>query len=507
MVTSSLKTKLTFTLASLLTIGMLLILIVFVMLRQHQSLQSEVAKGRLFLELAADNLDHEAHPGRRFDFSDRTQQLLEDGSVSCLRLKSGERIHALLTSRKENAPLDTLLANVTDSGHGLHIFSGTDLGIITFGSHELLMAVPVYNGTKVIGAIGFSQDLAPVYQKLRSDVKIALIYLLVNVVILSTVGFVRLVKIIVRPLERLVNLADSCTDEDMLFLGPESGDEFTQLSRSLNRMLRRIGADNEKLRASVQSLAVANEELRRNRQEMVRAEKLAAIGRLSAGLAHEVGNPLGIIHGYLEILGHEGLSHEEKSQYLTRAGQELDRINILIRQLLDFSRISPQDVGLFSVNQILCDTIDLVRLKNKRSSIQFIKDLRTENDCIETNEDSLRQVILNCLLNAADSIEEKGDVKKGVITVSTTNRISEQGDADEIIITISDNGAGIPEETIDKIFDPFFTTKEVGQGTGLGLYVSHTIIENFDGRMRAESVEGRGTDLIIELPVRKMKVS
>jgi len=498
----SIKTKLMTTLAALLTIGMLLISIVIIMLWQRQALQDEVEKRGVFLELAAGSLDNVDRTWVQSDLSSGVNKYLLAGSIGCLRLHSSGGFESLVSSCDENDYLDALLTEVFQAGKAKHLFSGAGWGIFTFGNRELLMATPVYQNNALVGSVGFSQDLAPIYQAVRSDVKIVLIYLLANVIILSAVGFIRLVKIIVLPLERLVSLADNGVGQDGLLLFDSGhGDEFTQLSRSLNRMIEKIGADNEKLRASVSSLAKANENLRRNRQEMVRAEKLASVGRLSAGLAHEIGNPLAIITGYMEILASDDLSSEEKNQYVLRAGSELERINNLIKQLLDFSRLSKREVKVFSVNQILRDTIDLVQLKNKKSSIQFIQKLESKSDFVRANQDSMRQVILNCLLNAVDSIEEKDDGGAGMITLSTINRKSEKGNGAEIIITISDNGCGIDEENIEKIFDPFFTTKEVGRGTGLGLFVSHSIIENYGGRMRVESVAGLGTDLILELPV------
>lgn len=504
MIRRSIKVKLILTLAILLSIGLLLTSVVIIMFWQRQCLQSEVAKDKLLLHVAAASLNGEDHGQERLH--DKAQQVLSilqgDTSLTCLRVKNGSDMYSLLPSCSANEHLDSILVSVARSGRKKHLFFGASWGVFSYGNSELLMAIPLYHNGEVVGSIGLRQDLIPVYQEIRSDMKLALIYLLANVVILTALGFLRLVKMVVDPLENLVTLADSdFGEEGYLFYESNSGDEFAQLSRSLNRMLRKIGADNVKLRDNVKSLALANEELQKNRVEMVRAEKLASVGRLSAGLAHEIGNPLGIVNGYLEILADDNLTDEEKDQYLLRAGQEVDRINTLIRQLLDFSRFSSREISTFSVHSTIHKTIELMQL-NDKTPIQYVEHLEAENDHVEANEDSLRQVIVNCLLNAVDAVQEANTVDGGLIVISTQNRSREKDDSEVIVLTISDNGTGIPEENIDKIFDPFFTTKEVGQGTGLGLFVSHTIIENFQGRMHVKSGTGQGTELIIELPVR-----
>ncbi len=491
-----------FTLSTLLVVSMLLISFVIVILWQRQYLRFELEKGTLFLELAIGNVglenDEHGQPG----VSSRVQKLIVDDSTSCLRMKSGEKIYSLIPSCVKNDVLDSLLSQSASSGNKIHKFTGVGWEILTTTS-KLLVAVPVQKDDNAVSAIGMSRDLLPFYQELRSHVKVALIYILINTVILAVVGFFRLSSLFIRPLDRLVKLAESGSDRDgMILFESDDGDEFAKLTRSLNRMIKRIAADNEKLRSSVQSLEKANKELEHNRQEMVRVEKLAAVGRLSAGLAHEIGNPLGIIQGYIGMLGRDEGTGDEKIEYLVRIESELDRINDLMQQLLGFSRFGEKQSHIFSVHQVLSDIIELVRIRGQLKAVRFVERFQAENDLLTANSDSLKQVFLNCFFNSIDAIEEKGD--RGEILVETENR---QNNLDETVLAVSiiDNGKGIEAENIDKIFDPFFTTKEVGRGTGLGLFVSHTILENLGGRMRAESESGDGTRIIIELIIGKGK--
>jgi C4-dicarboxylate-specific signal transduction histidine kinase len=325
-------------------------------------------------------------------------------------------------------------------------------------------------------------------------------YLIVNILLIATIGFFRLVKSTVKPVERLVRMTEEYDEKnDFLLFPSKEGNEFGQLSSSLNRMIRRIDNDRKRLRDTVASLEEANTKLRQTQDEMIRAEKLASIGRLSAGLAHEIGNPIGIIQGYLELLQRQSLSDDDRLQFAQRAASELNRINQLIRQLLDFARSSPSGRQQLHINEQLQDILDLFKARNKMDHIHFHLNLQTHNDIIETSEEGLRQVLLNCLLNAVDAIEEKGKDHQGEIVITSHD---ETGDdlQPSIAITIQDNGCGIDTSRLTTIFDPFFTTKEPGKGTGLGLSVSHTIIESLGGQISVQSEPGSGTEIKIILP-------
>lgn len=377
-------------------------------------------------------------------------------------------------------------------------FKGAHWNGFFFSRKYLLMAIPVQQPNNEITAIGVIRSLEKVYQPIQKIQKIFYAYLAINLLIFVSVGFTRLVHLVIRPIQHLAELADSrALQNDPAVFSEDRWGEFTQLSSSLNRLVLRIDGDKQQLQTTVQSLQQANKELQNNRDEMVRTEKLASIGRLSAGLAHEIGNPLGIIQGYVDLLADDSLDSENRELFSKKAIQELDRINSLIKNLLDLSRApSTSTVTLVNIHNLLEDIIDAVRIRKTSVEINYKTDFTAKDYMVRINPDSLRQVFLNAILNAIDAIEEQKENKEGIICLHTANK-----PYDSINIRIVDNGAGIDEKDMDSLFDPFFTTKEVGKGTGLGLAVAHNIIKSFGGTLTITSTPGKGSSLHISLPL------
>ena len=265
-------------------------------------------------------------------------RLQNDLSASCVML-STNNIFTRIPEKcgPEDSALQEKVKQVTDAGVSSTQIIDAIPHIPFFSRKYLVTAVPLrQNGVQ--GSIGAVISLQSVYDQVSQGRNIAYIYLLVNTIILTTIGLFRFIHVVVRPIEHLVTLTDAYqNDKDSPFLPDQEGNEFGQLSISLNRMLHRIDDDRQKLRETVDSLENANQQLRATQQKMVQTEKMAAIGRLAAGLAHEIGNPIGIVQGYLELLGQSGLSKDEQQQFSSRSMQELERINRLIHQLLNFA--------------------------------------------------------------------------------------------------------------------------------------------------------------------------
>ena len=201
-----------------------------------------------------------------------------------------------------NSPLEEAVRLAASSRRQVVRSVGTTEEGIFSGEKRLVVALPVSLQDRQDMALGLALDMQTVSQVFQQHRKIVIIYMLVNIILLTVVGLFRMIKLVVRPIERLVKTSEAYDNADGLaFLGQEAGSEIGQLSLALNRMPARIEEDREKLRLSVKSLEQANRQLIDTQKEMVRAEKLAAVGRLSAGLAHEIGNPIGIVQGYLEF--------------------------------------------------------------------------------------------------------------------------------------------------------------------------------------------------------------
>jgi signal transduction histidine kinase len=359
------------------------------------------------------------------------------------------------------------------------------------------------------------------------------IFLFINTAILTFIGIYRLSKVYFQPLARLARRAeDYREDEEMLFSVRKEDNELHKLSGSLNSMLRRISADKEKLRSTVNSLERANLQLKKAQQEIIRAEKLASVGRLSAGIAHEIGNPIGIVMGYLELLKQKGIPAAEKKEYIQRTEEEIERINTIIRQLLEISRPSNAGLQAVSVHDLINDIAEVLNVQPLMSNIELECRLEAQNDKILADSNQLRQVFLNLIINAADAIASGGKAANGKLLIQSSldgsmpayeddhtyaddagvfensarprarNQDNQPDDPQSYLkIMFIDNGPGIPEESIGNIFDPFYTTKEPGKGTGLGLSVSFMIVEGFGGKMTVSSKVGQGTTLTLLLPL------
>jgi len=305
---------------------------------------------------------------------------------------------------------------------------------------------------------------------------------------------------------RLVKRAEEYKEEDDIFFSVRKEDnEFKKLSKSLNSMLMRISKDKEKLRSTVQSLEKVNSDLRQAQKEIIRAEKLASVGRLSAGIAHEIGNPIGIIIGYLDMLKQKDIKDKEKNDFITRTEKEINRINTIIRQLLDFSRPSKEGMKAVSAHEIIEDVSNVVNIQPFMSGINLELSLKAEKDIVRADSNQLQQVFLNLMINAADAISSSAIGQDGKIIIKSEVVSDSDFDLKDqknlLKVMFIDNGVGIPKETLGNIFDPFYSTKEPGKGTGLGLSVSYMIIESIDGKIEATSEQSKGTTLTIFLPL------
>lgn len=337
------------------------------------------------------------------------------------------------------------------------------------------------------------------FQLLRSSQNYVLAYILLNALILSIMAFFRLQRRLFTPLERLRQQADSFRIVEFpLFLQEyQHLGLIGELNLSLNDMIQRIKRDQESLQQMVVNLEENNRVLRENQAAMIRTEKLAATGRLAAGLAHEIGNPLGVVQGYLELLQITDCSPDERQQYCANALRETKRMDTLITTLLQTARSSPIAGERLDMHRLLGDYVEALRPQAVFKGIALRLRLEAEQPEVLASEDSIRQVVLNALFNAADAIRASG-AAKGLIELSS-QQVKRDGQT-WFELCVSDSGCGLAPEHASKIFDPFFSTKAPGAGTGLGLSVSLTLVEAMGGSMRAQNNEEGGMGLYILLP-------
>ncbi len=234
-------------------------------------------------------------------------------------------------------------------------------------------------------------------------------------------------------------------------------------------------------------------------QQVLHSDKLAALGRLAAGVAHEIGNPLTSISTFAQLL--REMATDEFSQHsLDIINNHIQRITDIVRRMSTFSRADVLNIKYVQMNDVVNATLDLMRLdKRMKSSIEIAMSLDPSLSKTLIDEGQISQVFLNIMLNALDAMPNGGK-----LSVVTAQGADDQG-RESISISFTDTGTGIPRSELQKIFDPFFTTKEVGKGTGLGLSLSYEIVKRFKGDIHVESEVGKGTTFTVILPVEKEK--
>ena len=513
-----LRAKTIVNIAVLLLVGMLLIDFVTIISLRSELLRVETSKWSRMLQACADQLSADMADGDSV-FAGKTygtffQFFPPDDIADAVLLDQNYNLVYSVSSRFEGHQQLKSLTRQSISGNSpSSTFIDTSWALFWLQSRYLALAVPVLHQNQPIGGIGVAIPLQPIDTILRRFQKILLIYIIINATILTFVGVYRLSKVYLEPIQRLVKRAENYKEDDGLFFAVRKEDnELHLLSKSLNLMLERISKDKKRLRSTVSSLERANFDLKQAQREIIQAEKLASVGRLSSGIAHEIGNPIGIIIGYLDLLKQDDITDKEKSEYIRRTEDEINRVNVIIRQLLDLSRPSNDGMETIRVHDVIEEVTDVIKYQSSMNDVRLDLELFAEADSVRADPNQLRQVFLNLLLNSADAISMNtaDEDKSGQIMVKSSiepKPVDMPGDAGTISkvlkLQFCDNGPGIDSEYLANIFDPFFTTKEPGKGTGLGLSVSFMIIESLGGKITAESQPGSGTCMLIYLPLCK----
>lgn len=285
-----------------------------------------------------------------------------------------------------------------------------------------------------------------------------------------------------------------------------SADEFGALSASFNAMTRALRNSQVELREWGRTLEEKVEkrtqELRIAEAEAIRGEKLASVGLLAAGIAHELNNPLTGVLTFATLLRQKATDGSPDAEDLDLVIRETRRCAAIIRRLLDFSREKAPEKKFSDVNRIIEDTVRIVERPASFRDIEIGLDLDRQLPPVWADEDQIKQVVMNMLVNAQQSIEEKGNIilRTRLAPQPGSPRPGRQT-GPMLEISIIDTGCGIPAQNLGRIFDPFFTSKEVGQGTGLGLAVSHGIVKAHGGTIEVESKVGEGSEFRVYLPL------
>ncbi|MEJ7735302.1 MAG: ATP-binding protein [Polyangiaceae bacterium] len=303
-------------------------------------------------------------------------------------------------------------------------------------------------------------------------------------------------RLVVKPVVELSRSAGRVAEGGRALELPRGGArELADLGASIAVMTARLRADEEAMRAKVDELERAGRELRAAQDQLVRSERLASVGRLAAGLAHEIGNPIAAVLGFQELLLDGGLDAAEQRDFLERMMRETERVHRVLRDLLDFARpMARSDAAVEapgSVSQAIDDVIALVTPQKTMRGVEVRRQVAPGLPAVALAEERLVQVLLNLLLNAADAVPRSG----GQVVVRAL-----RGEPGRVEIEVEDNGPGIAPEIEARLFEPFATTKDVGKGTGLGLAVCRGLVEAAGGSIRVLRGGDGGARFVLELP-------
>ncbi len=260
-------------------------------------------------------------------------------------------------------------------------------------------------------------------------------------------------------------------------VGPLPRDEMGDLGETFNFM--------------AESIKQRDKELQERTRMIVESKRLATLGQLSAGVAHEINNPLGGIFVYAHLLLEDTAPDDPRRLNMEKIVKETSRCRDIVKNLLDFSRQTSPKVEEADLNEIVDEALGLAVQQPEFKTVRIETNLCEDLPHVMVDVSQIEQVFTNILQNAAEAMGGAG-------TISISSRLSSDNGMMEV--AIKDTGPGIPPEHMDRLFDPFFTTKEVGHGTGLGLAVSYGIIERHEGRIKVESKPGKGTTFIVQLP-------
>ncbi len=355
-----------------------------------------------------------------------------------------------------------------------------------------------------------ARTLEPAFDRVRQMRNLLLAYLAVDALFVLIVGYALLTYLVVRPIRAIGVATRRAARGDLAsHIDLQPANEFGEVARSFNDMLDELRDNRRQLRERIEELDAAYTELEETQQNLIRSEKLASVGRLAAGVAHEIGNPLSAVTGYLDMLEDEELDAETRRDILERSRNQLQRIHAIIRDLLDFSRQETEtDPEPVDIAECIREAIDLVEPQPRTRGVDITVELDDNLPPVRADAAQMTQVIVNLLMNAADAIHQSaqtdapaGDDTIGSITITAAQSSTEETDTVEL--TVTDDGPGISAEDQANIFDPFFTTKEPGEGTGLGLAVVHRIVERHHGDISVTSPlpdTNHGTRFTVRLP-------
>jgi len=339
---------------------------------------------------------------------------------------------------------------------------------------SLDFGVPLSIGKKRWGTLKFGISL----KKVEKETLATITKIIITTLFFLLGGFVIILFLsrrFISPITHLANTMEKMRSDYLdVKVDVKGQDELAVLGERFNSMIDRIKQ--------------ANEELKRTHEKLVQSEKLASIGILASGVAHEINNPLGGLFNCLQMLKQNSGDPAFREKYLNLINEGLDRIENTVSKLLWMARKNEHRPALVNVRNVVNDVYSFVEYRVRKSRIQFINEAG-EDLKIFMDPHDFQQIALNLFINAIQAMEHGGSLK-----------VRGYREDSRIKVEVRDTGTGIARENIGKIFDPFFTTKPPGEGTGLGLWLTYEIIRNYKGEISVESEAGKGSTFVMSFP-------
>ncbi|HWQ53806.1 MAG TPA: ATP-binding protein [Bryobacteraceae bacterium] len=389
------------------------------------------------------------------------------------------------------------------------------------GERGLAMVTPIYNEPscsqaachahpaelKVLGVLDVALSLQPVDREIAAvQIRVALVTA-IQIILIAVFIYFFTRRFITVPIGKLVEgtKAVSAMDLDKPFEIIDSSLELGELSRSFNAMRERLRGAMYELNQFTQDLESKVErrtaQLKVVHQKLMKNDRLASLGQLAASVAHEINNPVsGVLNLSMlmqRIMTDEGVPAnrvQDFRRYLSQVVGETSRVGRIVSDLLSFSRRSRPQRSPEDLNRIIRTTVSLASHKLKLNNVEMHLDLQEDLPSVLCDASQMQQVILNLVLNAAESTHAKDGGRVAV-------RTRAHGGSQTLLLEVEDNGEGIPRENLTRIFDPFFTTKPEGKGVGLGLAVLYGIVQAHGGDVDVTSEPGSGTTFTVTLPL------
>ncbi len=350
---------------------------------------------------------------------------------------------------------------------------------------------------RVLGILESDLSLAAVDKTMKEHTIHTTVYTFALMGMIALILYVVLRKFVLKPVTSLSSAMETVAQGDLeRMVTASSDDEIGRLVHTFNDMTRELKAARKKMEAWTESLEQEVEKktdaLKKSQDKLVQAEKLAALGRMTADVAHEIRNPLTAIGGFARRLAKSSAGEKEKERVEVIV-HEVDRLEKILRDVLKFSRDARVHLEKQEIGELLNDVVGLHEPLCSDQSVSVEVSMEKDLPLVLMDKDQLRQALSNLITNALDAMPQGGMLKISARTESLN-------DVRYVVLRVSDTGMGIDEDKLPLIFDPFFSTKKIGHGTGLGLSITSKIVEEHGGFVKAESVKGEGSIFSLYFP-------